>query len=153
MSEQVSAGIFTDKIKSFFTQSPVLALFILIAVLATCFLLGFLFGRVIEKLHTSKQIKKERAEALKKSKAVLRGQIYEELAPFFPNFPVNPKSLKFLGKPIDYIAFVGSAENPEMIEEIVFIEIKTGTSNLTQSEKSIKKAIAEKRVRFLEYNI
>lgn len=141
------------KIKIFFTQNPVLTLLAIALVLASCFLLGFLLGRVIEKLHANKKIKKERADALKKSRAILRGQIYEELAPFFPNFPVNPKSLKFLGKPVDYIAFVGSAENPEIIEEIIFIEIKTGTSTLTQCEKSIKKAIAEKKVRFLEYNI
>ena len=120
-------------------------------ILFVSFVFGVLVGKISEKLHSSSRIKRERNDALKKSKAVLRGQIYEQLAPFLPSFPVNPKSLKFLGSPVDYVAFVSNDSNSEEIEEIVFIEIKTGKSTLTACEKSIKNSVEKKRVRFVEY--
>lgn len=139
-------------ILSFFQSSENNTLFPAISILAVL-IIGLILGALLEKLRSHSRLRTERKDAVKKSKAVLRGQIYEQLAPYFPNFPVNPKSLQFLGKPIDYVAFVSADEPGETIKEIVFIEIKTGNSVMTASEKSIKKAVEEKRVRFIEYRM
>lgn len=145
--------IISEKVKLFLQNNFVLSLIIIFISIFVFFIIGLSLGRLIEKLKTSKRIKEERTDALKKSRAILRGQLYEQLAPYFPNFPVNPQSLKFLGSPIDYVAFIASEEDPENIHEIIFIEIKTGDSSLTNSEKSIKTAIAKNKVRFIEYYI
>lgn len=134
-----------------FFEAHVPSSILLIVIIMVCFAAGVFVGNLLTRLKLRKKIRQERADALKKSRAVLRGQIYEQLAPYFPNFPVHPQSLRFLGSPVDYVAFVGNTQNPEIIDEIIFIEIKTGESTLSLGEKSIKDAIAQKRIRFVEY--
>ncbi len=79
------------------------------------------------------------------------GQVAEQLAPFLPDFPCNPGDVSFLGKPVDFIAFSGLAENDE-IKEVVFIEVKTGQSRLNGHERQLKEAIQKGRVRYVEYS-
>ena len=115
-------------------------------------LLSFILGVLIQFLKDSKKIKQERKDAVKRSRAVLTGQFSEQLAPYLPDFPCNPSQVKFLGKPVDFVAFV---EDPDtsLVEEILFIEVKTGTSKLTDREQSIKNTIAQHKVKFVEYII
>lgn len=96
-------------------------------------------------------IEDERKDAIKKSRSVLTGQFGEQIAPFLPGFPVDPSECRFIGKPIDFIAFNGL--NEKNVEEVVFIEVKSGKSKMNGTESSIKKAIMNKRVRFVEYRI
>lgn len=135
----------------FFQTNFSFAVIVVLFAFVLFFIFGVGIGRFVEKLQANKKIKTERLDALKKSRSVLKGQIYEQLSPYFPDFPINPKSLKFLGSPVDYVAFIGSENNPEIVEKIIFLEIKTGNSKLTTTEKSIKKAISEKQVEFVEY--
>ena len=114
--------------------------------------LGFALGKLSQKLAFSKQIKDERKDAVKRSRAVLGGQFAEQLAPFFPDFPCNPADCQFLGKPVDFIAFPGSADGSE-ISDIVFIEVKTGDSQLSEREKQIRRAIENGRVHYVQYRI
>ena len=67
-------------------------------------------------------------------------------------YGINPKDLRFLGTPIDYIGFKGLSDgNPE---EIIFIEIKNSTKpSLNEREKAIKKLIEEKKVVFKTFNV
>jgi predicted Holliday junction resolvase-like endonuclease len=97
-----------------------------------------------------KSAKKERKDAINRSRAVLSGQMLEQVAPFLPDFPCNPADVRFVGKPIDFVAFPGASENKE-IKEVVFIEVKTGNSVLSPREKEIKDAIQQGRVRYVEY--
>lgn len=92
-----------------------------------------------------------RKEAIAKSRAVLGGQFSENLAPYFPDFPYNPNECKFLGKPTDFIVFKGMDEKE--IDEIIFVEVKSGDSKLNSQEKNLKNTIEKKRVRFEEYRI
>ncbi len=39
------------------------------------------------------------------------------------------------------------------IEEVVFVEVKSGKARLSEQEKNLKEAIEKKRVRFEEYRI
>ena len=95
-------------------------------------------------------IKQNRKDAIKKSRAVIGGQVAEQVAPFLPGFPCNPGDVSFLGKPVDFVAFCGLAEK-DKIEEVVFIEVKTGQSKLNGHEKQLKDAVKNGRVRYVEY--
>lgn len=116
------------------------------------FALGFSLGKLTQHIAFSKQVKNERKDAVKRSRAVLGGQFAEQLAPFFPDFPCNPGDCQFLGKPVDYVAFCGSAGGSG-ITDIVFIEVKTGDSQLNAHEKEIKTAIEKGRVHYIEYRL
>lgn len=86
-----------------------------------------------------------------KSRAVLGGQFSEQLAPYLPNFKYLPTECKFLGKPIDFLVFKGMDE--KKIDEVVFVEVKSGNAKLNQHEKNLKETIEKKRVRWVEYRI
>lgn len=77
------------------------------------------------------------------SKSVRLGQISEVSIPFHADFPYNPKDLRPLFQPIDYIAFTET--------EIVFLEMKIGSSKLSEKQKNIRRLIEEKKVRFEEH--
>ena len=115
-------------------------------------LIGFVLGRLVQKLKNSSELKKQRKDAVNRSRAVLGGQFSEQIAPFLPGFPCNPGDVRFVGKPIDFVAFPGSAEGND-IEEIYFIEVKSGQSKLSPREKQIKLAVEQGRVKYLEYRI
>ena len=68
-----------------------------------------------------------------------------------PDFPFNPNECKFLGKPIDFLVFEG-IDNKE-INNIVFVEVKSGNSKLSQQERKLKDAIENKRVSWKEYRV
>lgn len=92
-----------------------------------------------------------RKEAIMKSRAVLGGQFSEQLAPFLPNFKYLPTECRFIGKPIDLLVFKGMDE--KKIDEVVFVEVKSGNAKLSSQEKNLKEAIEKKRVKWEEYRI
>ncbi len=92
-----------------------------------------------------------RKDAILKSRAVLGGYFSEQLAPFLPGFNFNPNECRFIGKPIDFLVFKG-LDNKD-VEEIVFVEVKSGKSKLSPIEKSLKKAVENKKVRWEEYRV
>lgn len=124
---------------------------VLILVTVAVFLAGVFLGRLIQKLKDLSLLKKQRKDAVKKSRAVIGGQVTEQLAPYLPEFPCNPGDVCFLGKPVDFIGFTGLTESDE-IHEVMFIEVKTGQSKLNGHEKQLKDAIQKGRVRYVEYN-
>ena len=93
-----------------------------------------------------KETKKVTTDSIKRSRATLRGQFVEQLAPFFPEFKYDPTEARFLGSPIDIICFPGlSTGTPE---EVVFIEVKSGDSDLTKVERKIRDLINSGSVRW-----
>jgi predicted Holliday junction resolvase-like endonuclease len=107
---------------------------------------------IFQQIAMSRKLKKVRQDAVKRSNAVKGGQLAEQLAPFLPNFPCNPADAHFLGQPIDYIAFPGLCENGT-VDEILLIEVKTNTSQLSGREKEIREAVKSGRIRYVEYRI
>lgn len=87
----------------------------------------------------------------KSSQATKSGNYIETLSPLLEKFPANifdpNTSVKWLGDPIDFIAF--NFETPEL----VFIEVKSGDATLSHRQKIIKKAIKEGMVRFTEFRM
>lgn len=138
-----------------FNQHEISQIFITILI----FLSGFLIGFLIVSFVNFTKNKKLRKDAVNRSRAVLTGQILEQVAPYLPNFPCNPEDAKFLGRPVDFIGFVTSKKDEDLpleersISEILFIEVKSGSSTLTKREKEVKKAIESKRVKYIEYRI
>ena len=142
---------FQELKNSFFETSPKLFLLLLIF-LILIFFMGFLFAFLIVKTSVHSDRKKDRKDAINRSRAVLSGQMLEQVAPFLPNFPCNPADVRFVGKPIDFVAFPGAVDN-KPISEILFIEVKSGNSVLSEREKEIKNAVLKGKVRYVEYRV
>ena len=122
-----------------------------ISIILISFLLGAIIGKYKERSLNLKNLKEARKDAAKRSRAVLNGQLSEQLAPFFPDFPANPTEIHFIGQPVDYIAFNGASQGS--IKDISFIEIKTGSSSLSAVEKTLKDTIEQRKVKYVEYRV
>lgn len=66
----------------------------------------------------------------KKSSEVVTGQIAEQLAPFLKQFPYDPKTVQFLGMPIDYIVFNDDG--------VTLVEVKSGNARLSKKQRGIR---------------
>jgi len=107
-------------------------------------LLGFALGRMGSA---------RRAQAaLRRSRAVLGGLAAEQVAPWLPDFPCNPADARFIGKPVDFVAFPGAAEG-RTIRDVLFIEVKTGRASLSDREKEVRRAVDQGRVRYVVYRV
>lgn len=94
-----------------------------------------------------------RQDAIQRSQAVTLGKITEHLVPHLPNFQFNPKDVRFIGSPIDFIIFDGlNDEETNQVREVVFLEIKTGTSALTRRERLVRDAVRAGRVKWMEWS-
>jgi len=91
------------------------------------------------------EVKHSEFVSKRKSQEVRLGAIAETLTPFLAGFPYNPKNLRALGSPIDYVAFEE--------DEIVFIEVKSGDSATSKKQKNIKRIVEEGNVRFEVHRI
>ncbi len=117
---------------------------------------------VLLKSHHKNELKEAaqnaRKDALKRSRAVIRGQASEHLAPFVIE-GTNPKDYRFMGNPVDYICFEGLSDlldgETDEIKAIHFIDIKTGKSSLNKSQRRIRNAINsdEKNINFKIINL
>ena len=105
---------------------------------------------IIQTIRLHRDHSSLRSDAIKRSRSVIGGQVAEQLAPFLPGFPCNPGDARFIGKPVDFIAFPGLTED-DKVREVLLIEVKTGKSALSGREKEIKRAVSEGRVRYIEY--
>src|SRR3954471_9579375 len=89
-----------------------------------------------------------REDAVQRSQAVTAGKVHEQLLPYLPDFPFNPKDVRFLGSPTDLVVFDGLADGH--VERVVFLEVKTGGAGLTARERSVRDAIQAREVEWLE---
>jgi predicted Holliday junction resolvase-like endonuclease len=92
-----------------------------------------------------------RADAIRRSSAVVSGKVTEHLAPYLGRFPYNPKDARFLGTPVDLLVFDGLSD--DCVREIVFLEIKTGGSSLTTRERRVREAVLAGRVSWKELRV
>lgn len=103
------------------------------------------------KVRASQQVKTEREQAVKSSRSVLKGQISEQLAPFLPGFNYQSSDCLFIGKLFDILCLNGLSNGD--IQEVIFIDIKTGNASLNANQRMLKKAIEQNKVRFEKINI
>jgi len=88
---------------------------------------------------------KKKVTSQKKSSEVRLGHIAETLAPFLDQFDFDPETCVFLGRPIDYISFGD--------DEITFIEVKSGQSQLNAKQRYIRDQVKAKLVTWKEVRI
>ena len=93
-------------------------------------------------------LQQARQDTLVRSRGVTSGKVQEHLAPLLPQFAdrFNLREARFLGAPVDYVVFEGLEEGE--IEQVTFVEIKTGRSQLSGRERAIRDAVADGRVAF-----
>ena len=125
---------------------------VLCATLIVFLIIGIIIGRIIQRTKDIFLIKKEREDAVRRSRAVLGGLVGEQLAPFLPDFPCNPGDARFIGKPVDFIAFPGCAEG-KPVKDVLLIEVKSGECRLSEREREIKAAVKAGRVHYVEYRL
>jgi len=115
---------------------------VLLGVLAgLALVLGFLLWK-------ARYTRAVRQDALQRSLAVTAGKVYEQLVPYLPDFPFNPKDVRFLGSPVDFVVFDGLSDGH--VSRIVFVEVKTGTADLSTRERRVRDAVQESRVEWYE---
>jgi len=128
---------------------PLITPVLLVALLVLVYFVGYRNGKT--------QLTQESKEKQKRSKrfvrSVLGGLFSEQVAPFLPDFPADLKAseARFIGKPVDFLIFKGMDE--KRITEVVFVEVKSGNSQLTQNERDLRDVIQAKKVRWCEYRV
>ena len=131
-------------------------------VLAACAVFSLLFlilgirlgsgiGRLRAERNYNRMLRDERRDAVKRSRAVLGGQLSEQMAAFLPGFPGDPAEARFIGKPVDYISFNGLSKGA--VTDITFIEVKSGQASLSPVERTVRDAVESGRVRYAQYRI
>ena len=127
-------------------------IFYIILVLILLFI-GYIIGTKIQKWKDISELKEKlpdiRKDAISQSRAVLTGQFSEQIAPYLPDFQYKPTEARFIGKPIDFIIFKGLDE--KNVKEVVFVEVKSGQSQLSKTQNILKETIQNKKVSWDEY--
>ncbi len=93
---------------------------------------------------TKSQVDEARAQSRLLSRTSRDGVSGENVAPWLPGFPYDPRDASFLGNPVDYVVFDGLDAGE--LREIVFVEIKTGRSRMKQRGQQIRRAVIEGRI-------
>jgi predicted Holliday junction resolvase-like endonuclease len=94
-----------------------------------------------------------RKDAADRSRYVLKGKIAEHMIPMYRDvFNHDPSDARFIGAPIDYLIFDGytavkDGDSDEPIT-VVLADIKTGNAKLNRTERKIKEAVEQGRVRW-----
>jgi len=132
-------------------MAEILTIFLIVGVAVLFLAIGYIIGKRFTEHLWKDKLPEIREEAIARSRSVLAGQFSEQLAPYLPDFPFKPTEARFIGKPIDFLVFQGMDEKD--INEVVFVEVKSGKANLNAHEKKLKDIIKEKKVRWMEYRI
>lgn len=119
--------------------------------LATGIVLGFLLAWLYAQLWKARHSRALRKDAVRRSAAVTTGKVVEQLAPYLPGFPFNPRDARFLGSPVDFVVFDGLDGGD--VRRVVFLEVKTGVSQLSPRERRIREAVEAGRVAFIEHRL
>lgn len=92
-----------------------------------------------------------RQDAILRSQATIAGLVHEQLLPILPDFPFNPKDVRFLGSPVDLVVFDGLDAGE--LRGIVFIEVKTGGAGLSKRERQLRDAVRSGKVGWREMRV
>lgn len=101
---------------------------------------------LVAKLYFMIRIKKQRSDAVTRSRNIVLGHVHEKIAPLLPNFPYSYKDLVFLWKGVDYLVLDGLSKGN--LSKIIFLEIKSGVSTLNKNEQMVRDCVHQKRVSY-----
>ena len=119
-----------------------------IVLLAALAGLALVLGFLLWKARYTRAV---RQDAVQRSLAVTAGKVYEQLVPYLPDFPFNPKDVRFLGSPVDFVVFDGLSDG--LVARVVFVEVKTGSAELSTGERRVRDAVLEHRVEWQELRL
>ncbi len=108
------------------------------------FKIGYKKATVTSDANWEKLAEEKTKQSLNQQRAVIKGKISEQLAPYLPNFPFNSSECRFLGSPIDFIVFNGMDQGH--VQNIYLIDVKTNQSKLSPLQNSIVQAINNNQV-------
>ena len=77
--------------------------------------------------------------------ATTHGMIAEQFLPLVASYPWDPKNFKFLGSPVDGIAFES--------DQVIIVEFKTAGSQMSRQQRDIQKLVEEGKVFFREIRL
>ncbi|MEK6902317.1 MAG: Holliday junction resolvase-like protein [archaeon] len=100
----------------------------------------FLYQRVVELSTYANDLSFSKA-----SQSVKYGKMSENWIPLSERFPYEKERFRFLGNPIDGIAFLD--------DKIVFCEFKANTSRLNANQEKIKELVQNKKVEWMEMKV
>jgi len=86
-----------------------------------------------------------RRSAIQQSKSTMGGRVLERLIPPLRSFGHDPRDVRAMFDPIDYVLFNGLTTRGS-VDEILFIEVKCGRSGLSSRQRSIRDAVKAGRV-------
>ena len=133
-------------------NEPTLLLALLALLVAAVLALALRNDSLRAQLHERIQAEVEiRADAVRRSQAVVTGKVTEHLAPYMAEFPYDPRDARFLGTPVDLVVFDGMSEGA--LREIVFLEIKSRKAELSTRERRVRDAVLERRVTWREFRV
>ena len=112
---------------------------VLALLIAAALFLMYEIGKMVGEKRATDKFPEAKKAAVQRSRSVLSGMFAEQLAPYLPNFPFSPTEAKFIGAPIDFLVFKGM--DAQHIEEVIFVEVKSGSARLNHNEHSLKDAI------------
>jgi predicted Holliday junction resolvase-like endonuclease len=122
-----------------------MAAWLLVAVVVALVAVTALYARRrVTHPFTKAQVDAARAQSTMLSRTSRDGVGGENVAPWMPGFPYEPRDASFLGNPVDYVVFDGLDEGE--LREIVFVEVKTGKSGMTKRGQQIRRAVHDGRV-------
>lgn len=98
-----------------------------------------------QNIEKNKKLKELQSQV--KSLQTLYGQAVEKVVPFMSDLQEYFPDIKYLGEPIDYVAFSRTRDM------ITFIEVKSGNARLSKKQERIKKLIEDGCVEFKEIRI
>lgn len=103
------------------------------------------------RLENEAAIEEARKTSVEASRKTLTGHMTERLAPHMPSFPYDPTEIRFLGSPVDYVVFRGLAAG--RVEEIIFLEVKSGRGQLSTRERSVRATLESAKVSWDLYRV
>lgn len=106
--------------------------------------LGLLIALVWFLAWRFRYVRAARRDAVLRSQAVTVGKVFEQLVPYLPDFPFNPKDARFVGSPVDFVVFDGLSDGA--VRRVVFVEVKTGGGELSTRERRVRDAVERGRV-------
>lgn len=97
----------------------------------------------LEKVSLEEKLRKITSQ--KKSSEVRTGLIVEQMAPFLEGFVYDSRKAIFLGRPLDFVVFDDTG--------VHFVEVKSGKSQLSSTQRKIRDQIKAGNVTFEIYRI
>lgn len=101
---------------------------------------------LVSSLYFYNKLQQTKKKSVSQSRSSILWEVSEKVAPLLPDFPYHTKDLVFLGKGVDYVVFDGLSRGN--LKEIIFLEIKSGSSQLNRNEQMIKEYLSSYPVKY-----